>query len=143
MILLCQLQDKLSSHDKRLFVGQGDGLAGTNGMDGGRKPGKAHHGREYYVDGLGLNNLVKGTGTSIDLHVGQVGHERFQLVIALFIGNDHGSRVELVGLLGQQCYAIVGRKAVGFIEVAMLFYDLKSLRANTACGAQYGYLPFH
>ena len=142
MILLGQLQDELAGHDERLLVGQGDGLACLDGMDGGREAGEADHGGEHHVDGACLHDFVEGTRSGIHFHVGQVVHEAAQLVVVLLVGDDDGGGAELMGLLGQQRYAVVGGEAIDFVEVAVLLDDLEGLRAYGAGGAENGYLSF-
>ena len=142
MVLLCQLENQLAGHDQRLLVGQGNGLAGLDGVDGGREPGKADHRREHHVDGTCLDNLVEGLRTGIDLHVGQVVHQPPQLVVARLVGNDHGGRLELMGLPGQQFHLIVSCQAVDLVEVTMLADDLERLGAYRPRGAENGYLAF-
>ena len=129
MVLLCQLQDKFTGNYQRLLVGQRNGLTGLDGMDGRRESGKAYHSRQYHVDRAGLHNFVEGLLAGIDLHVGQVAHQLLQFVQPLFVGYDDGSRFELVSLLCQQFYLVVGSQTVYLVHVAMLLDDLKSLCA--------------
>ena len=114
-------------------------------MNGRRKARKAHHGGEHDVNRVGLDNFVKRLCSGIDLHVGQVLHEVAQLAESLFVGNDHGSRMVLMGLFGQQFHLVVSCQAVHFIQVAMLLDDFEGLRPYAASGAEDGYLlfPFH
>ena len=143
VILLCQAADELAGDHQRLLVGQADGLTCLDGMDGGRESGKPHHGREHHVDRLCLYNLVEGIGTCIHLDVGQVGQQFLQTVVVRLVGDDHGGRLPLPGLLGQQFHFVVGCQAVHLVQVAMLFNHLQGLRADRACTAQNGYLFFH
>ena len=140
--LVCQLTYQLASHHQRLLVGQGNRLVGLDSMDGGRKSGKAYHGGQYHVDGHGLYNLVESLCSGIDLHVGQVAHQGFQLVVTLLVCHDDGSRTEAVCLFSQQFHAVVGRQGIDLIEVAMLLDDLKCLRTDGAGRAQDAYLFF-
>ena len=101
MVLPSQLKYQFASNDQRLLIGQCNGLPRLNGVDGGRQSGKANHSCKHHVDGAGLDNLVQCLSSGIDLHIGQIIHQRLQFVVVLFVGNDYGSRLELMGLLGQ------------------------------------------
>ena len=135
VVLRGQVANQLASHHQRLLVGQGNGLVGLDGMDGGRQTGEAYHGRQHDVDGAGLHDLVQSLRTGIHLHVGQVAHQPLQLVVASLVGNDNGGGFETVGLLSQQFYAVVGCQTIYFIEVGMLGNDLQCLGSNRTCGA--------
>ena len=71
----------------------------------------------------------------IDLHVGHVAHQSLQLVVTLLVGNDDSGRAELMGLLGQQFYLVVGCQTVDFIQVAMFLNDLQGLGTYGTCRA--------
>ena len=117
VVLLCQRQYQLTGYHQRLLVGQGDGLLGLDGVNGGRQSGEAYHRGEHHVDGTGLDNLVERLRSGIDLHVGQVVHQPSELVVALLVGNDDGSRLELMSLFGQQFHLVVGCQAIDLIQV--------------------------
>ena len=108
MVLLCQLENEFSSNNQRLFVSQGNSLLGLDGVDGRRESSKANHGGEHHIDGLCFDNFVESLASGIHLDVGQVAHQTFEFVVALFVGNDDGGRLELMGLLGQQFYFVIG-----------------------------------
>ena len=81
MILRGQTADEFTGHHQCLLIGQRDGLARLDGMDGGGKSGKAYHGCEHDVNGLGLHNLVEGLCSGIDLHVGQVVSQPSEFIV--------------------------------------------------------------
>ena len=142
VILLSQLQDQFSGHHKCLLISQCDGLACLDGMDGGVEACKAYHRREYHVDRSCFHDFVECLGTGIYLHIGQVAHQRFQFIVALFVGDNDGSRLELMGLLSQQFYFVVGGETVDFIQVTVLLDYLEGLGANRSSRAENGDLSF-
>ena len=77
-------------------------------MDGRRESGKANHGGEYHIDGLCFDNFVECLASGIHFDIGQVAHQAFEFVVTLFVGNDDGGRLELMGLFGQQFYFVIG-----------------------------------
>ena len=115
MVLLGQLQNQLTGHHQRLLISQRDGLPGTDGMDSGRQSCEAHHGGEHDINRSSLHDVIEGLGTSIYLHIGQVGHQSFQLVVACLVGNDDGCRMEAVCLFCQQFHTVVSRQGIHFI----------------------------
>ena len=143
MVLLCQLQYQLTSHHQCLLIGQGNGFLCLDGMDGGRQASKTHHGSEHHVDGVCLNNLIQRLCTGIDLHVGQVVHQPAQVVVTCFIGNNHSGRLELMSLLCQQFYLVIGCQTVHLVQVGVLLNHLEGLSAYRPSGAEYCYLSFH
>ena len=136
VVLLGELADEFSGDDERLLVGQAYLLAGPDGMDGGLKAGEADHRREHHVDGVGLDDVAEGAGTGVDLDVGPVGEQGAELVVAVFVGDDHCGGVELVGLLGKQFYAVVGCEGVDLVAVGVLGDDVERLCADGAGGAE-------
>ena len=132
-VLQCQLTDQFTSNDQCFLVSQTDGLMGLDGMNGWRETCEAHHSSEHHIDGACLNNLVEGTCSCIHLHVRHIAHQRLQLVVACLVGNDDGSRLELVGLLCQQFHLVIGCQAVHLVEVAVLLNHFEGLRAYASC----------
>ena len=108
MVLLCQLENEFSGNNQRLLVSQGNSLFGLDGVDGRRESGKTDHGGEHHVDGFCLNYFVESLASGIHFDIGQVAHQTFEFVVALFVGNDDGGRLELMGLFGQQFYFVIG-----------------------------------
>ena len=135
MVLLCQLQNQLTSHHQRFLIGQCNGLAGLDGMDGRRQTSKAHHGCQHHVNRVSLYDFVQGLLAGIHLHVGHVTHQLFQLVQSLLVGNNDSSRLELMRLLSQQLHFVVGGQAIYFIQITMLLDDFKCLCAYRPCRA--------
>ena len=72
MVSRCQLTNQFSCHHQRLFVGQGDGLVGLDGVDGRRKSCEAYHSGEYDIDGNRFDNLVESLCSCINLDIGHV-----------------------------------------------------------------------
>ena len=138
----CQLVDEFSGHHQCLFVGQGNGLSGSDGVHRGAQSGIAHHGSEYHVDGCILYNLAEGVFTGIDLD-GQVCQGFLQAGIVCFVGYHYGFRAELVCLFDELVHLVVGREHVGLIQVGMLLYHLQGLGTYGAGRAEYGYLFLH
>ena len=79
---------------------------------------------------FGFDNLVDGFLSCVNLNIGKVGEEVFQLVISCFVGYYYGRRIELPCLFGKLFDLVVGRKAVHFVQVGVLFYNVKCLRSN-------------
>ena len=143
VVLLGQIAYQLACHDQGLLVGEAYLLAALDGVDGGGEPGKSYHRGEYHVYGLGFYYLVEGVAAGIDLDVGLVVEQRAEFTVFVLVGYDHGSRVELPGLLSQLHHAVVGREAVDFVEVGMLFDDIQRLGTYRARTAKYADLFLH
>ena len=124
MMFLCQATNQLTSHDKRLLIGQTDFLARTDSMKGGRKTGETDHGGEHHVDRVSLDNLIQGLTSGVHLHIGQVFKQVLQRLIVTLVGDDHGGRMKLTCLFSQQSISTVGGQAVDLIAVRMLGNDL-------------------
>ena len=131
---------QLAGAHQRLLVGQGDGFMGLDGVDGGRQSGKAYHGGQYHINGDGFHYFIERLLAGIDLHVGHVAHQSLQLVVTLFVGNDDGGRLELMGLLSQQFYLVIGCQAINLIEVAVFSDNLQGLCAYRPRRAEDSYL---
>ena len=143
-VILCgKAAYQFASHDERLLVGKADGLAGTDGMDGRRKAGISHHRREHHVHGSSLNNLVQSLRSCIHLNVGHVSEQRLEVLVIVLIGYNDSGRSELACLLGKHFVAVVCREAIHLIKVAMLFYNIQGLCADTTGGAKDTYLFLH
>ena len=112
-------------------------------MDRGVETGESDHRCEYHIDRTCLYDLVKRLGTGIDLHVGQVAHQGFQLVVTLLVGNDDGGGLELMSLLGQQLYLIISSQTIDLVQVAMFLDDFKCLCSDRTGGTEYGNLFLH
>ena len=117
VVLLGQLQNKFTCNNQCFLVGQTNGLACLDGVDGGVETGETYHGSEHHVDRTCLYYLVERLSASIYLHVGHVAHQRLQFVITLLVSNDDGGGLELMSLLCQQLYFIVGCQTVHFVQV--------------------------
>ena len=115
VVLLGQLQDQFTGNHQCLLVGETNRLTCLDGMDGGVQTGETDHGSKHHVDRTCLHNLVECLGTGIHFDVGQVAHQRLQLIVTLFVGNHDGGGLELVGLLCQQLNLIIGCQTIDFI----------------------------
>ena len=142
-MLLGELADEFAGHHKRLFVGQANLLAGLDGCDGGLQACKTNHCGEHHVDGFGLHNLLEGFLSGVDFDVGAVGQQLTKRGVMGLVGNDHGRRIELAGLSGEFFHPVVGCQGIHFVEVAVLFDNVKCLCADRAGRAQNAYLLFH
>ena len=127
-IFLCEL----TCHDERFLVGEADFFPCADGVDGRFETRKAHHRREHHIDGFGLDDVVQCLPSGINLDVGAVAEQRFQFVVAVFVGHDHRRRIELPSLLRQQFHAIVGRQRIDLVAVGVLADDFESLCADGA-----------
>ena len=142
MILLHEVEDELTGHDERLFVGEAYLLAGFDGADRRLEACEADEGSEHHVDGLCLDDLAQGLVSGIDLHVG-VGEACLEVLIVSLIGDDHGGGVVLPCLLSELLPTVVGGQRVGLIEVGVLADDVECLGTNGSRGPEDTYLFLH
>ena len=143
VVLLGQLEDQFSGYYECLLIRQTDGLASLDGVDGGVQTSEAYHRRKHHVDRTSLHDLIEGLGTSIDLHVGHVAHQRLQLVITGLVGYHDGGGLELMGLLCQQFHLVIGCQAIDLIHVGMLLDHFESLCSYRPRRTEDGYLFLH
>ena len=131
-VFLCELTDEFACHDERFLVGEADFFPCADGVDGRFETRKAHHRREHHIDGVGLDDVVQRLPTGINLDVGAVAEQRFQFIVAVFVGHDHRRRIELPSLLRQQFHAVVVRQRIDIVAVSVLADDFEGLRADGA-----------
>ena len=127
------VHDVFARHYECFLVGQGDGLAGLNGADGGTQSRKADHGCQDHIHGVHLHHIADGLATRIYLD-GQVGECFAHLFVLLFVGNDNGVGLKFAGLLNEQVGIVSSGQYVGDEMVGMLTHHVKSLRADRARG---------
>ena len=142
-ILLGKLADQLARHDQGLLVGQADRLSGPDGANRRGETTESHHRRQHHRDRTSLHDLAHGVAAGIDLGIRFVAQGFLQSLVVGLVGYNHGGRMKLAGLLGQQFPVVVGRQGVGLVAVGMLANHLQGLGANTTCGAKDTYLLLH
>ena len=107
VILLCKSHDEFTSHNEGFLVGKANLLTSLNSMDCWIKASKANHSGEYHINRFCLNYITESLSTCIHLDVRAISKQFLQLLIFIFIGNNHGSRAELTSLFGKQFYLII------------------------------------
>jgi hypothetical protein len=130
-----ELRDPVTAGDEGLFIGESDGIAGLERTDGSGEAGEADDTVEDDVGGH-LGEL-SGCGGAGDLF----GFEAFEGARAVRLKGDV-SGPELPGLFCE-CFGVSpGGKADYFEALGVGSYDVESLEAYTARGAEDGKTTF-
>ena len=117
------------------LVGQGDGLAGPDGRQGGTQAAEAYHRRHHHIHLRSLYQVAGGLDAQIYVDIGRKGIPH--LLILGGITDDHVRNMEGKGLLHQQLRAGIGAEHEHGKTVRVLTHHIQCLCADRARRAQY------
>ena len=140
-VLAGQRHHEASCGHKGFLIGQGDGLAGLDGGDGGLQPAESDHRGEHDVDLRVLEQFADGVDAGKYLYIKWIessGH----FVVEVRVADDHARGVETAGLLDEQPAVVVGGEEFHLEAVFVLTDYVEGLGADRTGGAEDGNVPF-
>ncbi len=141
-MLFGRARQHLACDHERLFVGDGQPLAGLGGRQSRGQPGGAHHRGEHRVDAVALHQVDETALAGKDREILTV-HQGSEPVHVLAAG--HGDVRGLVppDLLGQKLHVLVGAESDDAVLRPQGLDHAQCVSADRAGGTQNGDSPRH